>query len=92
MFHDEGFLILIGIYPESVGLIHAIYVIVSWLLHVVFALIPLLKKWIFSLTVINRISKTGENSRLKSPLERRDRLIPYPKRSLIFREFNIKSL
>ncbi len=52
MFHDEGFLILIGIYPESVGLIHAIYVIVSWLLHVVFALIPLLKKWVFSLTVI----------------------------------------
>ncbi len=52
MFHDEGFLILIGIYPESVGLIHAIYVIVSWLLTIVFALIPLLKMWVFSLTVI----------------------------------------
>ena len=52
MFHDEGFLILIGIYPESVGFVHAIYVIVSWLLTIVFALIPLLKKWVFSLTVI----------------------------------------
>ena len=58
MFHDEGFLILIGIYPESVGFVHAIYVIVSWLLTIVFALIPLLKKWVFSLTVINRFSQS----------------------------------
>ena len=60
MFLNEDLLILIGVHPESVGFVHAIYVIVSWLLHVVFAFIQRLKSLVFTLTVIiTAIRKSG---------------------------------
>jgi len=46
-------LILIGIHPEFVGSEHGKYVNTLVLLRFLFTLIPPLKRWVFTLDVIN---------------------------------------